>query len=119
MPLRGKVNDDDLFASAQCVISAHLARTDLDLAMVATLLDVSRWRLSRAFSSCEADFRSSVRRARMLQAGRRLREREAASIKEVAIDVGYRHHSDFTRHFRAHWGMTPTAFRERTAGAAR
>ena len=47
----------------------------------------------------------------MLDAGSRLCQGDA-SIKVVAIDVGYRYHSDFSRHFRAQWGMTPTAFRD-------
>jgi AraC family transcriptional regulator len=92
------------------VIHALSARHDLNLGEVASALGVSRCRLSRAFSGCGNDFRSCVRQARMLDAGDRL-SRSDSIVKTVAFDVGYRHHSDFTRHFRAHWGMTPTAFR--------
>ena len=105
--------DEQLFASAQLVIRSHVGDPELDLATVAKALGVSRWRLSRAFSTCSADFRSCVRAARMQWAGRRLRDGLARSVKEVAIDVGYRYASDFTRHFKAYWRMTPKALRER------
>ena len=104
--------DHTLVLLAQAVINQQFVRGDLNLALVAAQLGVSRWRLSRAFSGCRAPFRSRVRRVRMLEAGRRLCDEQTISIKEVAIDVGYRYHSDFTRHFKAHWGVTPTAFRE-------
>jgi AraC-like DNA-binding protein len=111
MPSTYRVGDEVLFDLAQSAIGAQYARQNLDLEAIAEMLGVSRWRLSRAFSRCRMDFRSCVRQARMLSAGYRLRH-DDASIKVVAIDVGYRYHSDFTRHFRAHWGMTPTAFRD-------
>lgn len=110
----GGTRDECLFASARNVIDGHAGDPDLDLTMVASVLGVSRWRLSRAFSACNADFHSCVRDARMRLAGGRFRDEETGSVKEVAIDSGYRHASDFTRHFKAHWGVTPTAFR-RTA----
>lgn len=111
-PIRARaLRHDELFALAESAIEAHLSQTDLDLAAIAKLLHVSRWRLSRAFSACGADFRACLRRARMRRAARRLSEEDASSIKEVAIDVGYLHPGDFTRHFREYWGMTPTAFR--------
>ena len=102
--------DEVLFCRAVSVIRALYTRHDLNLAEVAAALGVSRCRLSRAFSGCGYDFRSCVRHARMLDAGHRLSLGDS-SVKVVAFDVGYRHHSDFTKHFRAHWGMTPTAFR--------
>ena len=108
----GHHTDHTLMLLAQAVINQHFGRGDLNLALVAAQLGVSRWRLSRAFSGCRARFRSCVRRARMLEAGRRLRDGFTLSVKEIAIDVGYRHPSDFTKHFKAHWGVTPTAFRE-------
>ena len=105
--------DEQLFASAQLIIRSHVGDPELDLATVARALGVSRWRLSRAFSTCSVDFRSCVRAARMQCAGLRLRDVPARSVKEVAIDVGYRYASDFTRHFKAHWRTTPKALRER------
>jgi AraC-like DNA-binding protein len=101
-----------LFGLAQSVIAERLDHDRLDLVAVATQLGVSSWRLSRAFSACGEDFRSCVRRARMLEAARLLRE-NGCSIKVVAFDVGYRHQSDFTKHFRAYWVTTPTEFRGR------
>ena len=107
----GRTRDEQLFASAQLVIDARAGDPDLDLATVAKALGVSRWRLSRAFSTCGADFRSCVRATRMKRAGQRLQDGPANSVKEVAIDVGYRHASDFTRHFKAYWKITPKALR--------
>ena len=107
-----RLSDDDLYRLAQAAIDDSRGRADLDLGAVAALLGVSKWRLSRTFSACGSDFRACLRHARMLYAGSRLRVARAASVKEVAFDVGYRHHSDFTRHFREHWGMTPREFRD-------
>lgn len=99
-----------MFELAQGVISSHLGESTLNLGVTAGHVGVSRWRLSRAFSQCQAHFRSYVRQARMLEAAHRLQQEVA--IKEVALDLGYRYPSDFTRHFKKHWGVTPTAFRE-------
>jgi AraC-like DNA-binding protein len=101
--------DSRLFERAQSVISVQYAEPDLNLAKVAMLLDVSRWRVSRAFSASHVGFRSCVRQARMMAAAVRLRENVA--IKEVAVDLGYRHAGEFSKHFRQRWGITPTAFR--------
>lgn len=108
----GVIHDEVLVRKAQLAIEAHVGQADLNLAAVASLLEVSKWRLSRAFSACGSDFRACLRRARMQQAGSRLRDSRSGSVKELAYDVGYRHHSDFTRHFKTHWGMTPKVFRE-------
>ncbi len=108
--VKRRFRHDELFTLAECAIEANLSRTDLDLGVIANLLHVSRWRLSRAFSACGADYRACLRRARMRRAGQILREGRASSIKEVAVAVGYLYSTDFTKHFKKHWGMTPTAF---------
>ena len=57
-----------------------------------------------------------VRRMRLERAALRLRGGEA-TVLEVALDSGYTAHEPFTRAFRRHFGVTPTAFRERDRGA--
>jgi YesN/AraC family two-component response regulator len=106
-----RTRDEQLFSAARKVIDLRVDDPHLDLATVATTLGVSRWRLSRAFSASAADFRTCVRNARMRRAGSRFCDQQTASVKEVAIDSGYRHATDFTRHFKAHWGITPAEFR--------
>lgn len=111
-----RMSDRVLFDLAQAIIKSQFAQRALDLTYVAQLLHVSRWRLSRAFSRTGVDFRSCVRHVRMLEAARRLYENVA--VKEVSIDVGYRHPTDFTKHFKESWGVTPTAFRDYHRGRA-
>jgi AraC-like DNA-binding protein/CheY-like chemotaxis protein len=55
-------------------------------------------------------FRSHVRSVRMRAAASRFAE-EGTSIQEVAAAVGYAHLADFDHHFKAHFGLTPSAYR--------
>ena len=59
-----------------------------------------------------------LRRERLERAGRYLRE--GATVQQAAHFVGYRHASNFTTAFRAHFGMPPGAWRrERVPRPAR
>lgn len=55
-----------------------------------------------------------LRRERISQAKRRLAE-TAASIKEIAEQVGYRDRYFFSKDFKQHTGLTPRQFRQREA----
>lgn len=51
-----------------------------------------------------------LRRIRMLEAIRLLKD-SAFRIKEISSRIGYPHTSQFDRHFRAAYGVTPSAYR--------
>lgn len=63
-----------------------------------------------------SSFRQHLRAVRVRKA-EPLLHNPRLSIKEVAIAVGYRPRcvSDFTRHFKAAYGMTPSEYRRSTA----
>lgn len=52
--------------------------------------------------------REFLRRERMASAAQLLRS--ADSIKETSFELGYTHPTTFNRHFKKHFGVTPTEF---------
>ena len=53
--------------------------------------------------------------AHRIAAAEQLLKGTALSMKEIAGAVGYRHPSEFTRHFKKVWTETPVAFRAKLA----
>ena len=53
-----------------------------------------------------------IRRRRLEAGARLLREREDATIGEVAFAVGFNSQSYFSRSFRKEFGMSPSRYRE-------
>lgn len=84
---------------------------DLRLRDLAGTTGLSEYHFCRAFkeSTGLAPFQF-VTRQRVEEAKRRLRE-TSRSVLEIAIDVGYQSPSQFSRVFRRHVGLTPTAYR--------
>src|SRR4051812_26151170 len=73
---------------------------------------VSRYHLSRAFSSATGlSIMQYVRRRRLTGAARVLAN-GAPNILEVALEAGYSSHEAFTRAFRDLFGVTPEMARE-------
>jgi len=69
-------------------------------------------RFRATFGTTPAEF---VERLRMKEAQRRLAASEA-SIKRVAISLGYRSSHVFRRAFERRFGVSPAAYRERFGG---
>jgi AraC family transcriptional regulator len=78
---------------------------------VAACAGVSRFHLTRAFTSVTGlSIMRYLRARRLTNAARSLAE-GAADILSVAIDAGYGSHEAFTRAFRDQFGLTPEAIR--------
>ncbi|NCT92567.1 AraC family transcriptional regulator [Cellulomonas sp. APG4] len=56
-----------------------------------------------------------IRRRRLQEAAERVRLEPGAVLADVAADLGYADHAHLTRDFRDVLGMTPTAYRSRSA----
>ncbi len=79
--------------------------------LICVELSISERHLHRVFSdSIGLAPKDWLRRERMVSA--RYRLREGGSIKEVALDLGFAHPEDFTREFRACYGLPPSAYLE-------
>ncbi len=92
-------------------IRAHLA-DPLDLATLAEVAHFSPWHFHRIFQALTGEtLADAVRRARLETAALRLRHHPREPALAVALDVGFGSAEVFSRSFKAHFGMTPTAWR--------
>ena len=94
-------------------IDEHLA-DPLDLAKLAAVAFVSPWHFHRVFQALTGEtLADRVRRRRVEVAATRLLAQPPAPALTIALDVGFGSPEVFTRAFRAHFGVTPTAWRDR------
>ncbi len=92
-------------------IDAHLGES-LDLEALAGVARFSPFHFHRVFQSLTGEtLAERVRRRRLEVAAGRLLTRPAATALQIALDVGFNSAEVFTRAFRAHFGVTPTAWR--------
>lgn len=99
----------DRLARVQEYIASHLD-DPLPLEHLAALAHFSPYHFHRIFSGmCGESVASYVRRLRLERAAREL----SADIPVIrlALDAGYDSHEAFTRAFKTHFGITPTAMR--------
>ena len=92
-------------------IDACLAET-LDLEVLASVANFSPWHFHRVFRAMTGEtLAERVRRRRLEVAASRLLSSPAVAASSIALDVGFASHEVFTRAFRSHFGVTPTAWR--------
>jgi len=92
-------------------IDARLGET-LDLDRLASVAHVSPWHFHRVFRALTGEtLADRVRRRRLEVAAARLLGLPELSALHIALDVGFGSAEVFTRAFRAHFGVTPTAWR--------
>jgi len=111
------VNSIDLAFMTRVVaaIRRHLADPDFGVGELAAAVSQDRSHLFRRtrdlFGMSPSDL---IRQARLRQGAVLLAE-SGDTVAEIAYAVGFNSVSYFSRCFQAEYGMTPTAFRERTA----
>lgn len=98
-------------ARALWFIEIHL-HDDLSLDQVAEVVGVSRFHLSRAFSTTLGTPLAAYVRARRLSRAAAALAAGAPDILAVALDTGYNSHEAFTRAFSQQFGTTPEQVRE-------
>ena len=92
-------------------IDAHLA-DPLDLDSLASVANFSPWHFHRLFKALTGEtLAGRVRRRRLEVAAGRLLAVPQHGAFEIALDVGFASAAVFTRAFRSHFGVTPTAWR--------
>lgn len=84
---------------------------ELSLETIASSVGVSRFHLSRAFSTTLECSVVAYVRARRLSEAAKLLAGGASDILDVALEAGYGSHEAFTRAFRQHFGLTPEQLR--------
>jgi len=86
---------------------------DLNLQAVADVLGISKVHLCRVFKPhVGTTFEARLRDIRLDEACR-LMQQDDVSLKAIAYQVGFRAPSQFTRAFRARYGVSPLAYRAR------
>lgn len=80
----------DALGAVACTAPTHLAR----IFRIQTGVSVHAWQT----------------RLRLLHAVERLLDSPRPAIGDVAVDVGFAHHSHFSAHFQRSFGMSPSAF---------
>jgi AraC family transcriptional regulator len=92
-------------------IDAHLAEP-LDLQRLASVAHFSPWHFHRIFQALTGEtLADRVRRRRLEVAAGRLLATPPAPALNIALDVGFASPEVFTRAFRNHFGVTPSAWR--------
>jgi len=92
-------------------IERHLD-APLDLASLAALAHVSPWHFHRVFQAFTGETLADwVRRRRVEVAAARLLATPPATALSIALDVGFGSAEVFTRAFKAHFNVTPSAWR--------
>ena len=92
-------------------ISAHLAEP-LDLQTLSDVAHFSPWHFHRVFQGMTGEtLADCVRRLRLEAAAQRLLNRPREPALNVALDVGFASAEVFTRAFKSHFGVPPSAWR--------
>ena len=86
---------------------------NLDLETVSGVAAFSKFHFHRQFAATfDLSVHDYVQLTRMKQASRRLADRNAGSVTEIAIDSGYEAPDAFARAFRRRLGQSPSSFRK-------
>jgi AraC family transcriptional regulator len=106
----GERSDPAWLATVRDLLHQHFARP-LTLEEIARSAGVHPTHLARVFHrSFHCTIGQYVRRLRVEHACRELASSELA-LSEIALECGFYDHSQLTRTFRAHTGMTPSEYR--------
>ena len=101
-------------------VAEHLKRSyrePLDLPELARMAGMSERQLERKFrSTFQTTPRHYLIKMRVVNACGLLTD-PRLSLTEIALEVGFYDHSDFSRQFRKHMGESPTQYREANRGA--
>lgn len=92
-------------------IDGHLGEA-LDLGALAAIAHFSPWHFHRIFQALTGEtLADCVRRRRVEGAAQRLLQTPRRTALSIAFDVGFTSAEVFSRAFKAHFGVTPTAWR--------
>jgi AraC family transcriptional regulator len=98
-------------------IEAHLAE-EISLGELATLVDLSRYHFAHVFRQTFGVSPHRYHMARRMEQAKNLLLQSTLPVTLIAIHVGFRETSSFTRAYRRHAGVTPSECR-RSLGCGR
>lgn len=113
---QGTHADAVLLLRARQILRERLAEPP-SLTELARLVGTNQPRLSRGFRTLFGTTVYGFVRESRLQRARTLLAETQLPVKSIALEVGYRGTSDLTRAIKGHWGLTPTALRQRLRAA--
>jgi DNA-binding response OmpR family regulator len=109
---KGTRADTALLMRARQILRERLADPP-SLKELARLVGTNQPRLSKGFRTLFGTTVYGFVRESRLQRARELLAATRLPVKSIALEVGYRGASDLTRAIKGHWGLTPTALRQR------
>ncbi|WP_295884366.1 DNA-binding response regulator [uncultured Thiohalocapsa sp.] len=112
----GSRTDVELLLRARQILRERLADPP-SLTELARLIGTNQPRLSKGFRNLFGTTVYGFVRESRLRRARALLAETNLPVKSIALDVGYRGTSDLTRAVKGHWGLTPTALRQRLKAA--
>jgi len=103
--------------SVRAIVALRLMEGNADIEGAAAMAGLGVQGLQRRLREAGVSYRDVVGAARQARAEALLRETDL-SVTEIALDLGYNEHANFTRAFRRAIGCTPTDFRNRARACA-
>jgi AraC-like DNA-binding protein len=103
--------------SVRAIVALRLMEGRTDIEGAAAMAGIGAQALQRRLREAGLSYRDVVGAARLARAEALLRETDL-SVTEIALDLGYNEHANFTRAFRRATGLTPTDFRSRARPCA-
>jgi AraC-like DNA-binding protein len=103
---------DPILARATATIERNLGDRDLSVQRIAKLVGVHRTSLSRLFREAYGQTASNYILEKRLQSACQQLRGTTRKVSEVAGLCGFENLSSFSRSFRRHVGLSPTAYRE-------
>jgi len=103
-------------AAALRFMEQHAHRVALDVAEIALAVGCSRTRLYEAFAAQGQTVMGALRELRLQRARRAIEQGPRLHVGAVAWHCGFAHASDFSKLFRARFGLTPTDWHRQAPG---
>ncbi len=104
--------DEQLIEKALKIVEENLANPDLDVAILADKLNVSRSTFSRKIKAITGQTSLNFIRNIKMQHARRMLSNTTVTVSEVIIALGYNDHKHFTNSFKEAFGMTPSEYQK-------
>jgi AraC-like DNA-binding protein len=98
--------------SMRAIVALRLMEGRTDIEGAAAMAGIGVQAVQRRLREAGLSYRDVVGAARLARAEALLRETDL-SVTEIALELGYNEHANFTRAFRRATGLTPTDFRSR------
>lgn len=102
---------EEIIQSLQLWIDDNLGK-DLSIEKVAAKSGYSKWHLQRMFRSVTEKTLGEYIRERRLSCAAEALCRTQRSVFDIALQFGYESQQTFSRVFRRHYSVTPTAYRQ-------